>query len=80
MLVPRTWYGLPAYAKEGKERNATFGFDQAANLEAGTMWPTSWFLTKLTKTRSGSRRSSRRRSRAEQRLDLAPRGHHGDVA
>jgi uncharacterized protein YdhG (YjbR/CyaY superfamily) len=60
MLVPRTWYGLPAYAKEGKvicffkaaskykERYATFGFDQAANLEAGTMWPTSWFLTKLT--------------------------------
>ena len=59
-LVPRTWYGLPAYAKEGKvicffkaaskykERYATFGFDQAANLEEGTMWPTGWFLTKLT--------------------------------
>jgi uncharacterized protein YdhG (YjbR/CyaY superfamily) len=59
-LVPRTWYGLPAYAKEGKvicffkaaskykERYATFGFEQAAELEEGTMWPTSWFLTKLT--------------------------------
>ena len=59
-LVPRTWYGLPAYAKGGKvicffkaaskykERYATFGFDQSANLEEGTMWPTSWFLTKLT--------------------------------
>lgn len=59
-LVPRTWYGLPAYAKEGKvicffkaaskykERYATFGFDQAANLEEGTMWPSAWFLTKLT--------------------------------
>lgn len=60
MLIPKTWYGLPAYARDGKvicffkaaskykERYATFGFDQAANLEAGTMWPTSWFLTKLT--------------------------------
>jgi hypothetical protein len=59
-LVPRTWYGLPAYAKEGKiicffkaaskykERYAAFGFDQAANLEEGTMWPSAWFLTKLT--------------------------------
>jgi hypothetical protein len=59
-LVPRTWYGLPAYAKEGKvicffkaaskykERYAAFGFDQAANLEDGTMWPSAWFLTKLT--------------------------------
>jgi uncharacterized protein YdhG (YjbR/CyaY superfamily) len=60
VLVPRTWYGMPAYAKEGKvicffkaaskykERYATFGFDQAANLEEGTMWPSAWFLTKLT--------------------------------
>jgi uncharacterized protein YdhG (YjbR/CyaY superfamily) len=59
-LVPRTWYGMPAYAKEGKvicffkaaskynERYATFGFDMAANLEEGTMWPTGWCLTKLT--------------------------------
>jgi uncharacterized protein YdhG (YjbR/CyaY superfamily) len=59
-LVPRTWYGMPAYAKEGKvicffkaaskynERYATFGFDMAAELEEGTMWPTAWCLTKLT--------------------------------
>jgi uncharacterized protein YdhG (YjbR/CyaY superfamily) len=59
-LLPRTWYGLPAYAKEGKvicffkaaskykERYATFGFDMAANVDEGTMWPTSWGLTKLT--------------------------------
>ena len=59
-LVPRTWYGMPAYAKEGKvicffkaaskykERYATFGFDMAANLQEGTMWPTAWCLTKLT--------------------------------
>ena len=59
-LVPRTWYGMPAYAKDGKvicffkaaskykERYATFGFDMAANLEDGTMWPTAWCLTKLT--------------------------------
>jgi len=59
-LVPRTWYGMPAYAKEGKvicffkaaskykERYASFGFDQAADLEEGTMWPSAWFLTKLT--------------------------------
>jgi uncharacterized protein YdhG (YjbR/CyaY superfamily) len=59
-LVPRTWYGMPAYAKDGKaicffkaaskykERYATFGFDMAANLEEGTMWPTGWCLTKLT--------------------------------
>jgi hypothetical protein len=59
-LLPRTWYGLPAYAKEDKvicffkaaskykERYATFGFEQAANLEDGSMWPSAWFLTKLT--------------------------------
>lgn len=59
-LVPRTWYGMPAYAKDGKvicffkaaskykERYASFGFDQAADLEEGTMWPSAWFLTRLT--------------------------------
>jgi hypothetical protein len=59
-LVPKTWYGMPAYAKDGKiicffkaaskykERYATFGFDMAANLEEGTMWPTGWCLTELT--------------------------------
>jgi uncharacterized protein YdhG (YjbR/CyaY superfamily) len=59
-LAPRTWYGMPAYTKGGKvlcffqsadkfkARYATFGFDQAANLDEGKMWPTSWALTELT--------------------------------
>ncbi len=59
-LMPKTWYGMPAYAKDGKticffksadkfgERYATFGFDTAANLDEGTMWPTSFGLTNLT--------------------------------
>ena len=59
-LVPRTFYGMPAYAKDGKvvcffkaaskfnERYATFGFQDNAGLDDGTMWATSWALTKLT--------------------------------
>ncbi|HJR78561.1 MAG TPA: DUF1801 domain-containing protein [Anaerolineales bacterium] len=60
-LSPKTWYGMPAYAnKDGKvvcffqaadkfkSRYATFGFNDDANLDEGTMWPTSWALTKLT--------------------------------
>jgi uncharacterized protein YdhG (YjbR/CyaY superfamily) len=60
-LSPKTWYGMPAYAnKDGKvvcffqaadkfkARYATFGFNDDANLDEGTMWPTSWALTKLT--------------------------------
>ena len=59
-LTPRTWYGQPAYAKDGKvvcyftpaskfkERYATFGFNDVANLDEGTMWPTSFALTELT--------------------------------
>ena len=59
-LWPKTWYGMPAYAKDGKvvcffksaakfkSRYATFGFEEAANIDAGAMWPTSWALTKLT--------------------------------
>ena len=60
-LSPKTWYGMPAYAdSEGKvvcfftpaakfkERYATFGFNADANLDEGTMWPTSWAITKLT--------------------------------
>ena len=59
-LAPRTWYGMPAYAKDGKvlcfftpaskfkERYATFGFNATANLDDGNMWPTSFALTKLT--------------------------------
>jgi uncharacterized protein YdhG (YjbR/CyaY superfamily) len=60
-LSPKTWYGMPAYANaEGKvvcfftpaakfkERYATFGFNADAHLDEGSMWPTSWALTKLT--------------------------------
>ena len=59
-LEPRTWYGMPAYAKDGKvicffqsaekfkARYATLGFNDAAKLDAGVMWPTSFALTKLT--------------------------------
>jgi uncharacterized protein YdhG (YjbR/CyaY superfamily) len=60
-LTPKTWYGMPAYAnKDGKvvcyftpaskfkERYATFGFNADANLDEGTMWPTSFALTELT--------------------------------
>ena len=59
-LEPRTWYGMPAYAKGGKvicffqsaekfkARYATFGFNDAAKLDDGAMWPISYALTKLT--------------------------------
>jgi uncharacterized protein YdhG (YjbR/CyaY superfamily) len=59
-LWPKTWYGMPAYAKDGKvvcffksaakfkSRYATFGFEEEANVDAGAMWPTSWALTELT--------------------------------
>ncbi|HLX50133.1 MAG TPA: DUF1801 domain-containing protein [Streptosporangiaceae bacterium] len=59
-LSPRTWYGMPAYAKGGdvvcffqsaqkfKTRYATLGFSDKANLDDGTMWPTSFALTELT--------------------------------
>jgi uncharacterized protein YdhG (YjbR/CyaY superfamily) len=60
VLSPRTWYGMPAYAKDGKvvcfftpaskfkERYATLGFNAAANLDEGNMWPTAFALKKLT--------------------------------
>jgi uncharacterized protein YdhG (YjbR/CyaY superfamily) len=60
VLSPRLWYGMPAYAKDGKvvcffqsaqkfnSRYATFGFSDEANLDEGTMWPTSFALTELT--------------------------------
>src|SRR4051794_30574885 len=59
-LTPRTWYGMPAYAKGGKvvcffqsaqkfkSRYATLGFSDSANLDDGAMWPTSFALTELT--------------------------------
>ena len=61
-LSPRTWYGMPAYTRDGKvvcffksadkfsSRYATLGFEEAANLDAGSMWPTSYALKKLTAT------------------------------
>jgi uncharacterized protein YdhG (YjbR/CyaY superfamily) len=59
-LWPKTWYGMPAYAKDGKivcffksaqkfnSRYATLGFEDAANLDEGAMWPTSFALKELT--------------------------------
>jgi uncharacterized protein YdhG (YjbR/CyaY superfamily) len=59
-LSPKLWYGMPAYAKDGKivcffqaaakfnSRYASFGFNDDAKLDEGTMWPTSFALTKLT--------------------------------
>lgn len=59
-LESKTWYGMPAYARDGKvvcffqpadkfkSRYATFGFSDEAMLDDGNMWPTSWGLTKLT--------------------------------
>jgi uncharacterized protein YdhG (YjbR/CyaY superfamily) len=61
-LSPKTWYGMPAYAKDGKvvcffqsaqkfkSRYATFGFSDTANLDDGAMWPTSFAVTELTET------------------------------
>lgn len=58
-LTPRLWYGMPAYAKDGKvlcffqsaskfnARYATFGFEEAAALDDGAMWPTAYALTEL---------------------------------
>jgi uncharacterized protein YdhG (YjbR/CyaY superfamily) len=60
VLSPKTWYGMPAYAKDGKvvcyftaaskfnSRYATFGFNDDANLDEGAMWPTSFALKELT--------------------------------
>ena len=59
-LSPRTWYGMPAYAKDGKvvcffqtaqkfnTRYATFGFNDAANLDEGALWPVAFALKELT--------------------------------
>lgn len=60
-LTPKTWYGMPAYAKDDKvvcflqsadkfsSRYATLGFNDSAKLDDGGMWPTAFALTKLTK-------------------------------
>jgi uncharacterized protein YdhG (YjbR/CyaY superfamily) len=59
-LSPKTWYGMPAYAKDGKvvcffqsadkfkSRYATFGFNDTANLDEGAMWPTAFAVKALT--------------------------------
>lgn len=59
-LVPRTWYGMPAYARDGKvvcffqgsakfgTRYSTFGFNDAATLDDGAMWPTTFAIAELT--------------------------------
>jgi uncharacterized protein YdhG (YjbR/CyaY superfamily) len=59
-LMPKTWYGMPAYASDGKvvcffksadkfkSRYATIGFEETAHLDDGTMWQTSFAVTKLT--------------------------------
>jgi len=47
-LSPRLWYGMPAYAREGKARYATVGFSDKANLDEGNMWPTAFALKGLT--------------------------------
>jgi len=59
-LMPKTWYGMPAYARDGKvvcffqsaqkfnARYATFGFNDVANLDEGAMWPTAFALKELT--------------------------------
>ncbi len=61
-LSPKTWYGMPAYAKDGnvvcyfqsahkfKSRYATFGFSDKANLDEGNVWPVAFALKKLTAT------------------------------
>jgi uncharacterized protein YdhG (YjbR/CyaY superfamily) len=61
-LSPKTWYGMPAYAKDGKvvcffqsaqkfnTRYATFGLNDAANLDEGSLWPTAFALKELTAT------------------------------
>ena len=60
VLTPKTWYGMPAYARDGKvvcfftsaqkfgSRYATLGFNDTANLDDGSMWPTSFALKELT--------------------------------
>jgi len=59
-LTPKTWYGMPAYARDGKvvcyykaaskfnQRYGQFGFEDAANLDDGAMWPVVFAITKLT--------------------------------
>jgi uncharacterized protein YdhG (YjbR/CyaY superfamily) len=64
-LEPRTWYGMPAYARDGKvvcffqpaakfgARYATLGFNEDARLDDGAMWPTAFALTRITEVEAG---------------------------
>ena len=73
-LSPRTWYGMPAYAKDGKvvcffksahkfkTRYATFGFSDKANLDEGAMWPTTFALKGVDFRRRGKDRRAREES------------------
>jgi uncharacterized protein YdhG (YjbR/CyaY superfamily) len=68
-LTPKTWYGMPAYAKDGKvlcffrnatkfkERYAMFGFNDGANLDQGSMWPIAYALKDLTPTEEATIRA-----------------------
>ena len=70
-LAPKTWYGMPAYAKDGKivcffqsaakfdSRYATFGFSDEANIDQGAMWPTSWALKDTVRRRGEEDRRAR---------------------
>ena len=70
-LSPKTWYGMPAYARDGKvvcffqsaekfkSRYATFGFSDEANLDDGAMWPTSFALKELTAADEAKNRRAR---------------------
>jgi len=74
VLSPKLWYGMPAYAKDGKvvcffqgmdkfkTRYATFGFMHEANLDEGNMWPTAFALKKVTAAKRGKDRSAREES------------------
>ena len=73
-LSPRTWYGMPAYSKDGnvvcffqpaqkfKTRYATLGFSDEANLDEGDMWPVTFALKGLTRRRRGKDRRAREES------------------
>jgi uncharacterized protein YdhG (YjbR/CyaY superfamily) len=74
VLSPKLWYGMPAYAKDGKvvcffqgmdkfkTRYVTFGFIHEANLDEGNMWPTALALKKVTAAKRGKDRSAREES------------------
>jgi uncharacterized protein YdhG (YjbR/CyaY superfamily) len=87
-LSPKTWYGMPAYAKDGnvvcffqsaqkfKTRYATLGFSDKANLDEGLMWPTAFALKESDRGRRGKDRRTRQESgelRIERPLDGAMR-------